>query len=119
MWGSGVQVPPGPQFKGSSFVLSDIALYVVYSLYILYHVLIPWERMKYEEDSWNLSNTGFLTHFGPIDYRLGRQVFILESRVRFPVGLQNLGVIILDMSGSKQTIGYSVMGTGTVIGVRD
>ena len=34
---------------------------------------------------------GFESHhplqFGPIDYRLGRQVFILESRVRFPVGL--------------------------------
>jgi hypothetical protein len=30
------------------------------------------------------------------------------------VGLQNSGVIILSMSGSKQTIGYSVMGTGTV-----
>ena len=25
---------------------------------------------------------------GPIVYRLGRQVFILESGVRFPVGLQ-------------------------------
>ena len=31
-----------------------------------------WERFKY----------------GPIVYRLGRQVFILESRVRLPVGLQ-------------------------------
>ena len=28
--------------------------------------------------------------FGPIDYRLGRQVFILESGVRFPVGLLKL-----------------------------
>ena len=34
--------------------------------------------------------------FGPIDYRLGRQVFILESRVRFPVGLQYLTKIYYD-----------------------
>ena len=30
------------------------------------------------------------TKDGPIVYRLGRQVFILEIGVRFPVGLQNL-----------------------------
>ena len=29
-------------------------------------------------------------HFGPVDYRLGRQVFILESRVRLPAGLLNI-----------------------------
>ena len=34
--------------------------------------------------------------FGPIDYRLGRQVFILESRVRFPVGLLEQVQMYLD-----------------------
>ena len=33
---------------------------------------------------------------GPIDYRLGRQVFILESRVRFPVGLLEQVQMYLD-----------------------
>ena len=32
-------------------------------------------------------------HYGPIVYRLGRQVFILESSVRFRVGLQ-IGLVV-------------------------
>ena len=36
-----------------------------------------------------LQYRGTQPQIGPIVYRLGRQVFILESRVRLPVGLQN------------------------------
>lgn len=43
------------------------------------------EKLKGEQ-KWYTSPRLILN--GPIDYRLGRQVFILESGVRFPVGLQ-------------------------------
>ena len=42
------------------------------------------------------SNTNYKSgshqHFGPLVYRLGRKIFILEGGVRFPYGLPNIEI---------------------------
>ena len=49
--------------------------------------------------------------FGPIDYRLGRQVFILESRVRFPVGLRHINSSTHTADGGLSKIQFRTAGS--------